>query len=95
MYHVLNLTEPAKSVRVTVFPSNNETLQILISLDKQPTPSEFYVDKVVPSNLTSDIGNVDNYTIYQLEHSIFIPSGNLTNVTRLHAAVRREGNSNS
>ena len=92
MYHVLNLTEPAKSVRVAVFPSNNETLHIYISLDEQPTPTNFYVDKVVPNNLTSDMEDADNYTVYMLEHSIFIPSGNLTNVTRLHAAVKREGN---
>lgn len=43
LYHSMNVSEPVKPVLVSVYPQDNQSLQVLVQLDEKPTPDSYYL----------------------------------------------------
>ena len=94
VFHTYNLTKPYQNVMVSVYPASvNESLNVYVQFDEQPTVNDHEFHFVVPGNpnATADLAASDDE--YELAHMLSIDSDNLTslNGSVIHVAVSKAG----
>ena len=95
VFHTYNLTKPYQNVMVSVYPASvNESLNVYVQFDEQPTVNDHEFHFVVrgnPNEATLDLAASDEE--YELAHMLSIDSENLTslNGSVIHVAVSKAG----
>ena len=82
VFHTYNLTKPYQNVMVSVYPASvNESLNIYVQFDEQPTVNDHEFHFVVPGNPYASArlaASDDDEDEYELAHMLSIDSENMT-----------------
>ena len=94
VFHSYNLTKPYQNVMVSVYPASiNESLNVYVQFDEQPTVNDHEFHFVVPGNPNATADLAASEDEYELAHMLSIDSENMTslNGSAIHVAVSKAG----